>query len=107
MILNRGLSFISLAVSNEIERVVTIGANLNWRRFRPDWSDDLQMIGGSFSFFELPKKNGVEVSDFLSFKGGSRNFSQGGPNFTQYVETVLPLITSIPRQFSVIVHHIP
>ena len=31
----------------------------------------------------------------------------GGPNFTQYVETVLQLMTSSPRQFSVIVHHIP
>ena len=30
-----------------------------------------------------------------------------GTNFTRYVETVLLLITSIPRQFSVIVHHIP
>ena len=31
----------------------------------------------------------------------------GGPNFTRYVETVSQLITSTPRQFSVVVHHIP
>ena len=37
------------------------------------------------------------------FDGGRR----GGPNFTQYIETALRLIKSTPRQFSVIVHHIP
>ena len=31
----------------------------------------------------------------------------GGPNFTQYAETVLQLIASTLRQFSFIVHHIP
>ena len=31
----------------------------------------------------------------------------GGTHFTQYSETALQLITSTPRQFSVIVHHIP
>ena len=31
----------------------------------------------------------------------------GGQIFTQYDEIVLRLITSIPPQFSVIVHHIP
>ena len=31
----------------------------------------------------------------------------GGPNSTRYVETVLQLITSIPHQFSIFVHHIP
>ena len=34
-------------------------------------------------------------------------FDRRGPNFTQYVETVLQLITSTPRQFNVILNHIP
>ena len=37
-------------------------------------------------------------------KGGGGG---GSPNFTQYVETVLQLKSSTPRQLSVILHHIP
>ena len=33
-------------------------------------------------------------------------FDRWGPNFTQYVEACLRLITSTPRQFSVIFHQI-
>ena len=34
-------------------------------------------------------------------------FDKECPNFTQYVETVVRLINSTPRQFSVIEHYIP
>ena len=43
-----------------------------------------------------------QIQEFLVGGGGG-----GGPNSTRYVETVLQLVTFTPRQFSVIVHHIP
>ena len=39
------------------------------------------------------------------FQGRTQEFLKGSPNLTQYGETVLKLITSTPRQFSAIVHH--
>ena len=51
--------------------------------------------------------NGITGADPGIFDGEGGGGGGSKPGFTQYVENVLPLITSTPRQFSVIVHHIP
>ena len=51
-----------------------------------------------------------EVGEFVCWlQGRIQEFlvGGGGPNSTRYVETVLQLITSSLRQFSIIVYHIP
>ena len=50
----------------------------------------------SFNYIALGAITGAEPGIFY----------KGGPNFSQYVETVFQLITSTPRQFIVTVHHI-